>query len=58
MRRALIVAMMILAHAIGAASAAHGITEDSPGWNCRTMGNHLCGRSGVLHVQGSPIDLY
>lgn len=23
------------------------ISEDDPGWNCRTMGNHLCGPQEV-----------
>lgn len=23
----------------------HELQEDDPGWNCHTMGNHVCGRS-------------
>jgi hypothetical protein len=23
--------------------SAHRITEDDPRWDCRTMGNHVCG---------------
>lgn len=30
------------AHAVSVSAPAH-IGDDSPGWDCRTMGNHLCG---------------
>lgn len=26
------------------------IAEDDPGWDCRTMGNHICGPDPMEHL--------
>jgi hypothetical protein len=40
---AIVVPVAASAQTTQPAVVAHHMTEDSPGWNCRTMGNHRCG---------------
>jgi hypothetical protein len=35
--------ILMCAMGIWAINGHHGPTEDDPGWDCRTMGNHQCG---------------
>lgn len=31
------------------------VTEDSPAWDCRTMGNHICGVPVLTPVHPEPV---
>lgn len=35
---------------------AHAIVEDDAQWDCRTMGNHICGIDNSQHVQSGIYD--
>jgi len=40
---------------VGVATAATAVEEDEPGWDCRTMGNHVC---GVIGVDDTPFNVH
>jgi len=54
LERAAVIGLVASALTIGATLASSAqISEDDPRWDCRTMGNHICGTpsGNVLYVE-------